>query len=417
VAEVLRIADEARTPVTPMAGRSGVCGAAVPVFGGIALDLTGLAGIVSVDDDSLLLDVKPGTWGDTLEDDLRADHGVTLGHWPQSIALSTVGGWIACRSAGQYSTRYGKIEDMVVGLEVALANGDVIRTGGRAPRSAAGPDLTQLFVGSEGTLGVVTEARLRVHPLPAHEARSAWSFDSFEAGLDACRRILRRGATPAVLRLYDHRETKRSFELEGRHALVVLDEGDETIVDATMRVVAEECATGAAQAEDDALVERWLHHRNDVSGLADAINRDVVVDTCEVAARWSVLPALYRDAVAAIKAVPGAWVASAHQSHAYPDGACLYFTFAGQREGDGGAEGFYADAWKAVTDATLAAGGALSHHHGVGLHRGRFMEEALGTAFPTLVALKRTLDPNGILNPGKLGLPSPFGPAVPWSGA
>jgi alkyldihydroxyacetonephosphate synthase len=299
---------------------------------------------------------------------------------------------------------------MVVGLEVALANGEIIRTGGRAPRSAAGPDLTQLFVGSEGTLGVVTEARLRLHPVPPHEARRAWSFDSFEDGLDACRRVLRRGATPAVLRLYDHRESKRSFDLEGRHALVVLDEGDEAIVEATMRVVADECAS--ARPEDDALVERWLHHRNDVSGLAEAINRDVVVDTCEVAGRWSILPALYRDAVAAIKAVDGAWVASAHQSHAYTDGACLYFTFAGQREGD--ADGFYADAWRAVTETTLAAGGALSHHHGVGLHRGRFMEEAIGSAFPTLVALKQTLDPNGILNPGKLGLPNPFGPAVPW---
>jgi alkyldihydroxyacetonephosphate synthase len=415
VAAVLRTASEAGVPVTPMAGRSGVCGASVPVFGGVALDLTGLAGIVAVDDESLLLDVRPGTWGDTLEHDLRSRHAVTLGHWPQSIALSTVGGWVACRSAGQYSTRYGKIEDMVVGLEVALASGEVIRTGGAAPRSAVGPDLTQLFVGSEGTLGVVTEARLRVHPVPPEERRSAWSFATFEEGLDACRRILRRGATPAVLRLYDHRETKRSFELEGRHGLVVLDEGDGAIVDATMRIVAEECrATDGAVAEDESLVERWLAHRNDVSGLAEAINRDVVVDTCEVAARWSVLPALYRDAVAAVKAVPGSWVASAHQSHAYTDGACLYFTFAGQREGDGGAEQYYAEAWKAVTDATLAAGGALSHHHGIGLHRGRFMEQALGSAFPTLVALKATLDPKGILNPGKLGLPSAFGPAVPW---
>jgi alkyldihydroxyacetonephosphate synthase len=415
VAAVIRIANEAAVPVTPMAGRSGVCGASIPVFGGLALDLTSLAGIVDVDDESLLLDVKPGTWGDTLEHDLRTQHRVTLGHWPQSIALSTVGGWIACRSAGQYSTRYGKIEDMVVGLEVVLADGSVIRTGGAAPRSAVGPDLTQLFVGSEGTLGVVTEARLRVHPLPSEERRSAWSFPSFEEGLDACRRILRRGATPAVLRLYDHRETRRSFDLEGRHGLIVLDEGDGAVVEATMRIVEEEChATDGASREDDALVERWLSHRNDVSGLAEAINRDVVVDTCEIAARWSVLPALYRDAVAAVKAVPGSWVASAHQSHAYTDGACLYFTFAGQREGEGQAEQYYADAWAAVTDATLAAGGALSHHHGVGLHRGRFMEAALGSAFPTLAAIKATLDRKGILNPGKLGLPSPFGPAVPW---
>ena len=415
VAAVLRAANDAGVPVTPMAGRSGVCGASVPVFGGVALDLTGLAGIVGVDDESLLLDVRPGTWGDTLEDELRAQHSVTLGHWPQSIALSTVGGWLACRSAGQYSTRYGKIEDMVVGLEVALANGDVIRTGGRAPRSAVGPDLTQLFVGSEGTLGVITEARLRVHPVPPVERRGAWSFASFEDGLEVCRRILRRGATPAVLRLYDHRESKRSFELEGRHALIVLDEGEEALVDAGMRLIEDEClAMAGAERHDDELVERWVHHRNEVSGLAEAINRDVVVDTCEVAARWSVLPELYRDAVVAVKAVPGAWVASAHQSHAYTDGACLYFTFAGQREGDGGAEAFYADAWEAVSRTTLAHGGALSHHHGIGLHRGRFMEEALGSSFATLQAIKATLDPKGILNPGKLGLASPFGPASPW---
>ncbi len=416
VAAVIALAAESGVPVTPMAGRSGVCGASVPVFGGIALDLTGLAGIVAVDDDSLLVDVKPGTWGDDFEATLRADHGLTLGHWPQSMALSTVGGWVACRSAGQYSTRYGKIEDMVVGLEVVLADGSTIRTGGKAPRSAVGPDLTALFVGCEGTLGVVTEARLRAHPVPEAEGGQAWSFASFEEGLEVCRKVLRRGATPAVLRLYDHRESKRSFDLEGRHALIVLDEADPGLLAATLAVVEEECVAAGAERHDDALVGRWLDHRNEVSGLADAINRDVVVDTCEVAARWSVLPALYRDAVSAIKDVPGAWVASAHQSHAYGDGACLYFTFAGQREGEGaeGAERFYADAWEAVTKVTMAHGGAVSHHHGIGLHRGRFMREALGSAFPTLVTVKEALDPAGILNPGKLGLPSRFGPSVPW---
>jgi alkyldihydroxyacetonephosphate synthase len=299
---------------------------------------------------------------------------------------------------------------MVSGLEVVLADGSVVRTGGSAPRAASGPDLTSLFVGSEGTLGVVTEARLRLHPLPEAERRSAWGFESFESGLDACRRILRCGATPAVLRLYDHRESKRSFDLDGQHALIVLDEGDPAVIDAVMRIVDEECAS--AERLDDGLVERWMQHRNDVSGLAEAINRDIVVDTCEVAARWSVLPDLYRDAVTAVKAVPGTWVASAHQSHAYTDGACLYFTFAGQRDDD--SDGYYADAWEAVTRTTLSLGGALSHHHGVGLHRSRFMREALGSAFGVLQGLKATLDPNGILNPGKMGLPSPFGPDVPW---
>jgi len=409
VAEVLRLCTERQVPVTAMAGRSGVCGASVPVFGGVALDLCGLEGIVGVDNESLLLDVRAGTFGDVLEDRLRSEeYRVTLGHWPQSMALSTVGGWLACRSAGQYSTRYGKIEDMVVGLEVALADGRLVRFGGRAPRSAAGPDLVQLFVGSEGTLGVITEARLRVHPLAPAERRCAYSFPSFEAGLDACRRILRRGATPAVLRLYDHRESKRNFDLDDRHALIVLDEGDESIVEAVMGVVAEECRNGVR--EDEALVQRWVEHRNDVSGLEVAITQGIVVDTCEIAAPWSALPRIYAEAIEAVKAVDGSWVVSAHQSHAYTDGACLYFTFAGQRE-DGDA--FYRDVWDAVTRVTLGAGGALSHHHGVGLNRGRFMREALGPAFDVLASVKAALDPAGVLNPGKLGLPSPFGEA-PW---
>src|SRR4051794_12810186 len=234
VAAVLSLCSAERMPVTPFAGRSGVCGASLPVFGGVSLDLCRLDGITAVDDPSLLVDVLPGTFGHVFEAALRSEHGLTLGHWPQSIELSTVGGWLACRSAGQYSTRYGKIEDMVVGLDVALADGRVLGLGGRAPRSATGPDLTQLFVGSEGTLGVITAARLRARPAPPAQRHAAYGFagsSSFADGLDACRRILRRGATPAVLRLYDHREAKRSFDVSnGEAVLIVLDEADPGLV-------------------------------------------------------------------------------------------------------------------------------------------------------------------------------------------
>jgi alkyldihydroxyacetonephosphate synthase len=414
VCEVLRICDEALVPVTPVAGRSGVCGASVPAFGGVALDMCGLSGILEVDSDSLLVDVAPGTFGDVLEAELRAGRGFTLGHWPQSVSLSTVGGWLACRSAGQYSTRYGKIEDMVVGLEVALADGRLIRTGGGAPRAAVGPDLTQLFVGSEGTLGVITRARLRVHPVPPFESRAAYGFGDFLSGLDACRRILRRGAQPAVLRLYDATESARSFATEGRHVLIVLDEGDRRLVESAMAVVDEEC--GDAGVLDDALVGSWLEHRNDVSALAAVSRRGIVVDTAEVAARWGALPRVYRDTLDALAAVDGTLVASAHQSHAYTDGACLYFTFAGRAPDGADAawkDGYYRRAWDAITSVTLAQGGAISHHHGIGINRARFMGQALGPTHAVLASLKAVLDPNGILNPGKLGLPSPFG-EVPW---
>jgi alkyldihydroxyacetonephosphate synthase len=411
VADVLRVCDEARVPVTAAAGRSGVCGASVPLHGGVVLDLCGLAGIVDVDSDSLVLDVLPGTFGAWLEQTLRAEHGATLGHWPQSIDLSTVGGWLACRSAGQYSTRYGKIEDMVIGLDVALADGRVVHTGG-APRAAVGPDLTQLFVGSEGTLGVITGARLRLHPVPRAERGAAFGFASFADGIDACRAVLHRGATPAVLRLYDATEADRSYQTGDRHVLLVLDEGDGELVEGVMNVVLEECLDAGAEILDAGLVNRWLEHRNDVTALEALISRGYVVDTMEVAARWSALPKMYAEATAAIQAVGGTLVASAHLSHSYPDGACLYFTFAGHPEPPG-REAYYRAAWDEGTRAVLAGGGALSHHHGVGLNRARFVRQALGEAFDVLAAVKQTLDPHGILNPGKLGLPDPFG-EVRW---
>jgi alkyldihydroxyacetonephosphate synthase len=417
VAEVLRICDDARVPVTAAGGRSGVEGGSVPIFGGVLLDLRGLAGIVGVDDRSLVLDVRAGTFGDDLEQELRASHGLTLGHWPQSVAMSTVGGWLACRGAGQLSNRYGKVEDMVLGLDVVLADGTRLHTGGHA-RQAVGPDLTQLFVGSEGTLGVITGARFRLHPAPVAEARAAYGFASFADGVDACRRILRRGATPAVLRLYDDVEADRSWGTGPRHVLLVLDEGDPILVDATMRIVAEECA--AAEALDVDLVGRWLEHRNDVSLLGALVADGYVVDTMELTGSWADLDVLHERVVEAIAAIPGVVVASGHLSHSYTTGACLYVTFGGRPGDDPTTEAkqdLYVRCWDAGTRTALATGASLSHHHGVGLNRGRFVADALGPAGAGILAkMKAVLDPNGILNPGKLGLPSPFGePPAPFA--
>jgi alkyldihydroxyacetonephosphate synthase len=418
-AAVLAACHEARVPVTATAGRSGVCGSSVPLFGGVALDVCGLAGVVDLDTTSLVARVAPGTFGPDLEAALRPSQ-VTLGHWPQSMDLSTVGGWVACRGAGQYSTRYGKIEDMVIGLEVALADGRIIRTGGAGPRAAMGPELTQLFVGSEGVLGVITEAELRLHRVPDGDGRRAYSFPTFASGLDACRRILHRGATPAVLRLYDEVESARNFEHSHGCLLVVLDETDAGLLDATLTIVDEECAACQGASADVALVGRWLSHRNDVSALAPLYRAGIVVDTIEIAARWAALDPIYDAALAALRGIGGTLAASAHQSHAYPDGACLYFTFGGRMPDaddadhaaqDLWAERYYGAAWSAVMDVVRAHGGAISHHHGIGVNRGRFMADALGGAFAVLVDVKNSLDPRGILNPGKLGLPSPFGEA------
>ena len=416
VAAVLKLCDESGVPVTPFAGTSGVCGGSIPLHGGVSMDLTGLDGIVDVDSMSLLANVRAGMFGDVLENELQKQHSLTLGHWPQSITLSTVGGWVACRSAGQYSTRYGKIEDMVVGLEVALADGRLLRTGGTAPRAATGPDLNQLFVGSEGTLGVITEVRLRVHPKPKAERRAVYGYPDFESGLEACRKIMRRGATPAVLRLYDGTESARNFEVERTALLIVVDEGDPAIIDATMSVVEDTCWDAAHLNE--AIAGRWLEHRNETPSIEDLVRGGMVVDTVEVSGSWRALPVIYRAALAALTAIEGTVAASAHQSHAYTDGGCLYFTFAGKPTDSAGdvpaAEAYYERAFAAVMRATMDAGGALSHHHGIGLNRAPYMREYLGESFGVLEALKQALDPHGILNPGKLGLGSPFG--GPWEG-
>jgi alkyldihydroxyacetonephosphate synthase len=398
VAKTLRIAHDQRVAVTVQGGRSGVVGGAVPLSGAIALDLTGLNEIGALDELSGTVRVQAGVFGPDLERHVR-ERGYTVGHFPQSFDLATVGGWIACRGAGQYSNRYGKIEDMVRALTVVLASGEVLTLGGHGPRQAVGPDLLGLFIGSEGTLGVITEATLVVHALAPSEARAAYLFTTFSEGMDACRRILQRDASPAVLRLYDEAESKRNFEVEGC-ALIVLDEGESLFVDATMAIVEQECSK--AVSLDGSFVERWLAHRNDVSALAPLWERGLVVDTIEVAGPWAILDHLRRRVSDALRAIDGIMVVSVHQSHAYLDGACLYFTFAGQPGEDTTA--FYRLAWDRAINEVLNAGGAISHHHGIGRNRARFVADALGSAFPVLQGLKAQLDPFNILNPGVLGL-------------
>jgi len=410
VAAVLTLCNHAGVPVTPAGGRSGVLGASIPLFGGVLLDLTAMQGIVSVDEVSGIVEVLPGTFGPDLERELGGAHGLTVGHFPQSFDIATVGGWVACRGAGQYSTRYGKIEQMVVGLEVVLADGTVIRTGG-FPAGAQGPDLSQLFIGSEGTLGVVTRVWLKAHPVPPAERRAAFAFDTFEHGLEACRRILRRGATPAVLRLYDAAESQRGQSGDGTYCvLLVLDEGDEGLTEATLSVVAQECAAAVALPVD--LVDKWMHHRNDTSALQALTRKGFVVDTLEIAAPWAALPDIFREVPLAMLAVPHARAATCHLSHSYLDGACLYFTFAATPPPDE-VETTYVALWDAGQRAVLDHGGNLSHHHGVGLNRARFVPQALGSALPILQSLKTALDPNGIMNPGKMGLTTDFG-MVGW---
>jgi len=405
VAAIVTICERNRVAVTTAGGRSGVSGAAIPLRGGVVIDTTDLAGIISIDALSGLVCVRPGTFGPNLENELRQKHGLTVGHFPQSFAISTVGGWVASHGSGQFSTRYGTIADMVAGIEVVSASGAVI-TFGPHPASSTGPDLMSLFIGSEGTLGVITKIWLRCHPAPEYDSRATFSFTNFNAGVGAMRESIRRGATPAVFRLYDETESARSHGGDGSSCtLLVYDEGDRRIVEATMEVVADSVRHHRGTTHTEDRVAHWLEHRNDTEALQALTRRGYIVDTMEVAASWSALPQVAATVKTAAKTVTGLRVASCHQSHSYLDGGCLYFTFVVEPANPTTAsiEQVYVDLWNIVQRAALSAGATVSHHHGVGINRARFLREALGPALDTWRAVKHALDPNDILNPGKLG--------------
>ena len=404
VQAVMRLAHEAKVPVTVSAGRSNVTGAALPLRGGIVLDVCNLNRLVSFDADSQIVEVEAGMFGDIFEETIQRDYGMTMGHWPSSYGISTVGGWIACRGAGQLSTRYGKIEDMVYGMEVVLADGSLVTVGNYA-RAAIGPDLQQIFIGSEGTLGIIVKARLKLHRLPDYARAIAYGFKSFAIGLEACRRIMQGGANPAALRLYDELESGVQFGLPESNVLLIADEGAKEMVDAVMTISEKVCAELGEKLDGDAIFEKWLDTRYLTGKSAEGFKRSpgFVADTLEMTGCWRDLPAIYYEVVAAINAVPGTLAGSAHQSHAYVDGACLYFSLRGDVDVEKRAE-WYRTAWDAANAVLIKYGAALSHHHGVGLLRAPYMKDALGSAFPLLETVKKALDPDNLLNPGKLGL-------------
>ncbi|MHB8927539.1 MAG: FAD-binding and (Fe-S)-binding domain-containing protein [Bacillota bacterium] len=410
VAAVLRLAAERGVPVTPYGAGSGVMGGAVPVAGGIALDLKKLRRLRRLDPDSLVAEVEAGMIGQVLEEELNRA-GFTCGHVPQSMSTSTVGGWIACRAAGQFSTRYGKIEDIVVGLEAVLPSGEIWRTKA-VPRASTGPRLDQLLLGSEGTLGVVTAATIRVWPLPETRVGRSYVVPDIGRGLDLIRRVLRRGLRPAVVRLYDEVEASRHFAdvpaVAGHPMLVVLCEGDRELAQleaaAFDRAVGE---MGEAQAGFVAAgqgpVDHWLKTRFDVSLSSYLIRAGGLFETIEVASLWRDASALYTAAKRGIEAVPGTMLVSGHWSHAYPEGVCLYLTVAGM-PGPGEPEAYYRAIWDAAMTACAQNNGTISHHHGVGLVRAPYLPRELGPAYDWLRKLKAAVDPKGILNPGKMGL-------------
>lgn len=406
-AQVVRVVDvcrETATPLVPYGLGSGVCGAIVTAEGSVVLDLGAMTRVRGIEPDNLLATFEAGVRGSDAEWAAR-EQGMTLGHYPQSIEVSTVGGWVATRAAGQFSTGYGNIEDVVVGLEAVLPNGKVLETR-RTPRASAGPDLKHLLLGSEGTLGVVTAVTFSLRRVAERQACSAYYVTSMAEGFELQREIIQSGWHPVVMRQYDAMETQRMFSSQARGddaLLLLVHEGPAARVDVEVAGIADIAASRKAEPAPAAAVEHWLGERNHVPTFKSFLDNGVVVDTIEVAATWDRILPIYDGAVEALGQVSGLLAGSAHSSHVYRSGINLYFTFAAQPADRRVMRATYLECWRRVMEATARAGGGLSHHHGIGRVRRPWLPTEIGpTGVDLLRSVKRAVDPIGFMNPGAL---------------
>jgi len=428
VLDVLRACESDGVAVVPFGGGTSVVGGVEALRGqhaaAIALDLLRMDRLLRVDSRSLLAVFEPGVTGPRAET-LLASRGLTLGHFPQSFEFATIGGFVATRSAGQASTGYGRIDELVLGLRLAAPAGELeVKP---FPASAAGPSLRELLVGSEGVLGVITEATLAVRSLPARRRYEGWSFRSFDEGCEAFRRMEQADASPDVARLSDEDETRLSFALassgsatervgraylrarghEGGCIAIVGWEGAENDVEERRLRTRAFLKEAGGLALGDRPGRAWLRGRYAGPYLRDALlDRAVMVETLETAASWSDLPGLYAAVVAGLRDSLAARGTSpfvmCHVSHLYRTGASLYFTFIAPQE-----EGAELDQWRAAkqaaSEAIVAKRGTITHHHAVGRDHAPWMSAEVGElGLELLRAAKARLDPRGIMNPGKL---------------
>jgi alkyldihydroxyacetonephosphate synthase len=417
VLELLKVCTVRSVAVVPFGGGTSVVGGLEPeaerFAGVVALDLRRLNGLLELDEESRLAVLEPGLRGPEAEA-LLAERGYTLGHFPQSFEYATLGGFAATRSSGQASAGYGRFDDLVLALRVATPQGTLDL--GRAPKSAAGPDLRQLILGSEGALGVITALTVAIRPSPRLRIYDGWRFPSFLEGARALRALAQDGPTPTVLRLSDEAETALSLaspadlgdadpDDDGGCVAVIGHEGSPA--DVSARVAAVKWALeGAGARRDREAGERWAEGRYRGPYLRDALlDAGALVETLETVAFWSRLPALYEAVSGALRESLTAQgtppVVLCHISHVYPAGASLYFTVACAQSEDPLRQ--WQPAKRAAGDAILATGGSISHHHGVGIdHREWYLQEVGELGIRALRAVKAELDPAGILNPGVL---------------
>lgn len=436
VEAILRLAAEHGVQVVPFGGGTNICGGVEPDPSrpgmAVTVSLRRMNRVLAIDPVARTARIEAGALGPELEAALNAQ-GWSLGHFPDSFEFSTLGGWLATRSAGMQSDAYGKIEDMVVSLTLCTPRGTLVTP--NVPRSATGPDLAQLAVGSEGTLGLITEAVMRVRPVGEHEYRGVL-VPGFERGIELVRALAQHGALPTTTRLSNEQETALGFAMKPagpggpaawmaqafkgylKHVrrfpmreacLMIIGFAAPTraeIATRRRRTLAL-CREFGAVDLGRGVGAKWFAGKYDYPYLRDIVmDRGGLVDVTETAATWDRLAAIHREVKvqthAALRRGEFPGYVGCHLSHSYPAGACLYFTFAARAE-PGRELAQYLEVKSLIFEILLAHGATPTHHHAVGYELLPWMPRHLGdTGVQLLRGLKQAVDPQNLCNPGKL---------------
>ena len=410
ISAIIKIANAYRIPVIPWGGGSGSQGGALSVFGGIILDTKRLNKIIEIDEKSLTVTAQAGINGTQLEWALN-EKGLMLPHYPASSNCATLGGYLAPRGTGTISTKYGKAEDLVLRMQVVLPNGHILRTP-HVPQHAAGPDFYRLFLGSEGTFGIITEATMQVDYLPQARLLRAVLFDDLADGIEAGRLIMTRRLDPFVIRLYDPRSTASrvkkilGYELEGAYMVLGFD-GDPDL--AALQEQKAMDIIGGFNAKDLGREpgEGWWDHRYDFYYPPQSLKLPWMYGTTETVSTYDKIEKVYWAEKNAVEQGFKEWDIDfiGHFSHWFHWGSALYTRFIIKNPPEDAEEALrlHNRVWNTAMTALMDNGGMVNEHHGVGLKLSRYMRRQYGDAWPLLESIKHALDPNGIMNPGKVG--------------
>ncbi len=408
VSEVLKIANNYNIPVTPWGGGSGSQGGALPMYGGIIMDMKRMNKVLEIDTVSLTATAEVGINAQHLEWAIEKA-GYSTMHLPASIGCATLGGFIAHRGTGVLSTKYGKMEDIIMSLEVVTPTGEIINTL-PVPRHASGPDLTQMFLGSEGTLGVITKATLKIHPIPEERKFHAFLFKNMHEAMTAGSKIMTSRLRPCVIRLYDEPETakliKKVLGIDKQGAYLVFGfDGPKDMVELEMKQAAAICMEQGPEDLGFEMGQSWWDNRYKFFYPPYMFQLPQAFGTLDTVATFSNIEKVYWAMKNTVQDNFPEATFIGHFSHWYEWGCMLYARFIIDEPPEDPREAIalYNKIWDMAIRAAIKEGGVINEHHGVGLKLGRIMKDLYGPAFKVLQDMKKTLDPNNIMNPGKMG--------------